>query len=147
MHDGLVLGYANLAEPAIEEGIRRLARALEELPGRGPRKPPTNLRTPRPRMGACLRDLPAGPVVHERWWRDREVVLEIQPRWRFSRARTRGDGATRRHAAERTLGSKQPAIFALVAIRERAVALERLRRASGDLRAPRAARVRTARPK
>ena len=30
--DGLVLGYANLAEPAIEEGIRRLARALEELP-------------------------------------------------------------------------------------------------------------------
>ena len=26
--DGLVLGYANLAEPAIEEGIRRLARAL-----------------------------------------------------------------------------------------------------------------------
>jgi GntR family transcriptional regulator/MocR family aminotransferase len=29
--DGLVLGYANLAEPAIEEGIRRLARALEEL--------------------------------------------------------------------------------------------------------------------
>ncbi len=33
MHDGLVLGYANLAEPAIEEGIRRLARALEELPG------------------------------------------------------------------------------------------------------------------
>jgi GntR family transcriptional regulator/MocR family aminotransferase len=32
VHDGLVLGYANLAEPAIEEGIRRLARALEELP-------------------------------------------------------------------------------------------------------------------
>ncbi len=30
--DGLVLGYANLAEPAIEEGIRRLARALAELP-------------------------------------------------------------------------------------------------------------------
>jgi GntR family transcriptional regulator/MocR family aminotransferase len=30
--DGLVLGYANLAEPAIEEGIRRLARALEEIP-------------------------------------------------------------------------------------------------------------------
>jgi GntR family transcriptional regulator/MocR family aminotransferase len=29
--DGLVLGYANLAEPAIEEGIRRLAGALEEL--------------------------------------------------------------------------------------------------------------------
>ena len=28
--DGLVLGYANLAEPAIEEGIRRLALALEE---------------------------------------------------------------------------------------------------------------------
>jgi len=26
--DGLVLGYANLAEPAIEEGVRRLARAL-----------------------------------------------------------------------------------------------------------------------
>jgi GntR family transcriptional regulator / MocR family aminotransferase len=33
VHDGLVLGYANLAEPAIDEGIRRLARALEELPG------------------------------------------------------------------------------------------------------------------
>ena len=31
VHDGLVLGYANLAEPAIEEGIRRLAAALEEL--------------------------------------------------------------------------------------------------------------------
>jgi len=30
--DGLVLGYANLAEPAIEEGIRRLALALEETP-------------------------------------------------------------------------------------------------------------------
>jgi GntR family transcriptional regulator/MocR family aminotransferase len=26
--DGLVLGYANLAEPAIDEGVRRLARAL-----------------------------------------------------------------------------------------------------------------------
>jgi GntR family transcriptional regulator/MocR family aminotransferase len=36
VHDGLVLGYANLAEPAIEEGIRRLAAALGELP------PPTN---------------------------------------------------------------------------------------------------------
>jgi GntR family transcriptional regulator/MocR family aminotransferase len=32
VHDGLVLGYANLAEPAIEEGIRRLALALGELP-------------------------------------------------------------------------------------------------------------------
>jgi len=31
IHDGLVLGYANLAEPAIEEGIRRLARALAEM--------------------------------------------------------------------------------------------------------------------
>ena len=31
VHDGLILGYANLAEPAIEEGIRRLARALEEV--------------------------------------------------------------------------------------------------------------------
>jgi GntR family transcriptional regulator/MocR family aminotransferase len=39
VHDGLVLGYANLAEPAIEEGIRRLGLALEELPG-GPA--PTN---------------------------------------------------------------------------------------------------------
>jgi len=29
-HAGLVLGYASLAEPAIEEGIRRLALALEE---------------------------------------------------------------------------------------------------------------------
>jgi len=32
VHDELVLGYANLAEPAIEEGIRRLAEALAELP-------------------------------------------------------------------------------------------------------------------
>lgn len=32
LDDGLVLGYANLAEPAIEEGIRRLAVALAELP-------------------------------------------------------------------------------------------------------------------
>jgi GntR family transcriptional regulator/MocR family aminotransferase len=39
VHDGLVLGYANLAEPAIDEGIRRLARALEEVPD-GPA--PTN---------------------------------------------------------------------------------------------------------
>jgi GntR family transcriptional regulator/MocR family aminotransferase len=29
--DALVLGYANLSEPAIEEGIHRLAEALEEL--------------------------------------------------------------------------------------------------------------------
>jgi len=35
--DGLVLGYANLAEPAIEEGIRRLARALT-APGPAPTK-------------------------------------------------------------------------------------------------------------
>jgi GntR family transcriptional regulator/MocR family aminotransferase len=33
VHDGLVLGYANLTEPAIEEGIRRLSRALEGLAG------------------------------------------------------------------------------------------------------------------
>jgi DNA-binding transcriptional MocR family regulator len=32
VHDDLVLGYANLAESAIDEGIRWLARALEELP-------------------------------------------------------------------------------------------------------------------
>jgi GntR family transcriptional regulator / MocR family aminotransferase len=32
VEDGLILGYANLAEPAIEEGIRRLAAALAELP-------------------------------------------------------------------------------------------------------------------
>ncbi|HET6448562.1 MAG TPA: PLP-dependent aminotransferase family protein [Conexibacter sp.] len=30
-HDGLVLGYANLSEQAIDEGIRRLAQALEEV--------------------------------------------------------------------------------------------------------------------
>jgi GntR family transcriptional regulator/MocR family aminotransferase len=30
--DGLVLGYANLAEPAIEEGIRLLALALTDMP-------------------------------------------------------------------------------------------------------------------
>jgi GntR family transcriptional regulator / MocR family aminotransferase len=34
--DGLVLGYANLAEPAIEEGVRRLAEAIAELPRRPP---------------------------------------------------------------------------------------------------------------
>jgi DNA-binding transcriptional MocR family regulator len=33
VHDGLVLGYANLSESAIEEGIRRLAGALEGLSG------------------------------------------------------------------------------------------------------------------
>ena len=37
LDDGLVLGYANLAEPAIEEGIRRLARALT-APGPAPTK-------------------------------------------------------------------------------------------------------------
>jgi GntR family transcriptional regulator/MocR family aminotransferase len=31
VHDGLVLGYANLSEAAIEEGIRRLALALAEV--------------------------------------------------------------------------------------------------------------------
>ncbi len=30
--DALVLGYAGLSEPAIEEGVRRLAEVLEELP-------------------------------------------------------------------------------------------------------------------
>jgi len=35
LDDGLVLGYANLAEPAIEEGIRRLARALESATNDG----------------------------------------------------------------------------------------------------------------
>ncbi len=30
-HDGLVLGYANLSEPAIAEGIRRLALAVGEV--------------------------------------------------------------------------------------------------------------------
>jgi GntR family transcriptional regulator/MocR family aminotransferase len=29
--DGLVMGYANLSEPAIEEGVRRLAEVLDEL--------------------------------------------------------------------------------------------------------------------
>ena len=31
VHDGLVLGYADLTEPAIEEGIRRLGAALAEV--------------------------------------------------------------------------------------------------------------------
>ena len=31
VHDGLILGYANLAEPAIAEGIRRLSLALGEI--------------------------------------------------------------------------------------------------------------------
>jgi DNA-binding transcriptional MocR family regulator len=30
LHEGLVLGYANLPEPAIEEGVRRLSLALRE---------------------------------------------------------------------------------------------------------------------
>jgi len=30
--DALVLGYGGLSEPAIEEGIRRLAEVLDELP-------------------------------------------------------------------------------------------------------------------
>ena len=50
LDDGLVLGYANLAEPAIEEGVRRLALALEDL------------------VGGAGRD--------ERRRRDREVVAE-----------------------------------------------------------------------
>ncbi len=29
--DALVMGYANLSEPAIEEGVRRLAAVLAEL--------------------------------------------------------------------------------------------------------------------
>ncbi len=37
VHDAVVLGYANLSEPAIEEGIRRLALALEECPPPGGR--------------------------------------------------------------------------------------------------------------
>jgi GntR family transcriptional regulator / MocR family aminotransferase len=37
VHDGLILGYANLAEPAIAEGVRRLALALEELEEAPPR--------------------------------------------------------------------------------------------------------------
>jgi GntR family transcriptional regulator / MocR family aminotransferase len=39
VHDGLVLGYASLSEPAIEEGIGRLAAALEDCraaAGEGP---------------------------------------------------------------------------------------------------------------
>ncbi|MGO8904875.1 MAG: PLP-dependent aminotransferase family protein [Solirubrobacteraceae bacterium] len=39
VHDGLVLGYANLVEPAIEEGIRLLAGALAEM---SPEVAPTN---------------------------------------------------------------------------------------------------------
>ena len=46
--DGVVLGYANLTEPAIEEGIRRLAAAVAEVEGRrgagGPRIAPAGLR-------------------------------------------------------------------------------------------------------
>jgi GntR family transcriptional regulator / MocR family aminotransferase len=34
--DDLVLGYANLAEPAIEEGIRRLGEVIKRLPGSPP---------------------------------------------------------------------------------------------------------------
>jgi len=37
VHDAVVLGYANLSEPAIEEGIRRLALALAECPAPGAR--------------------------------------------------------------------------------------------------------------
>jgi DNA-binding transcriptional MocR family regulator len=29
--DALVMGYANLSEPAIDEGVRRLAEVLREL--------------------------------------------------------------------------------------------------------------------
>jgi GntR family transcriptional regulator/MocR family aminotransferase len=35
-HDGLILGYANLTESGIEEGVRRLAEALDECSGRPP---------------------------------------------------------------------------------------------------------------
>ncbi len=34
-HDGLILGYANLPEAAIEEGVRRLAEAYATVTGSG----------------------------------------------------------------------------------------------------------------
>jgi GntR family transcriptional regulator / MocR family aminotransferase len=34
LDDGVVLGYANLAEPAIDEGVRLLSLALEDLPAK-----------------------------------------------------------------------------------------------------------------
>jgi len=45
--DGLILGYANLPEPAIEEGVRRLGEAYAEVAGtraaaRGPGRSRTN---------------------------------------------------------------------------------------------------------
>jgi hypothetical protein len=55
--DGLILGYANLTESAIEEGIRRLASALEECA--------------RPRLG--------GPSAIERANRAREGVRGLSP--------------------------------------------------------------------
>jgi GntR family transcriptional regulator/MocR family aminotransferase len=39
--DGLVLGYASLTESSIEEGIRRLAQALEDCPARPPAATPS----------------------------------------------------------------------------------------------------------
>ncbi len=67
-------------------------------------------------------------LTYERRWCDREVMLEdpVGDPAVLQDAHPRGDRATRRHAAERVLGSEHPPVFALVAIRERAVALEGL---------------------
>ena len=97
VHDGLVLGYANLAEPAIEEGVRRLSRALAAI--RASARGDEGRR--------CYRQ-----VVAERPRGDRAI---------FDPHRERGDGAARHHASHGALDAEQPAVFALVGIREGAV--------------------------
>ena len=101
--DGLVLGYANLAEPAIEEGIRRLALALAELPPGAGRRRTTAARS----RGSGRR-----PSAVRR---------------RLSKARTSCvDRAARRDLADRALHGQQPAELALVRVGEGAVARQRL---------------------
>ena len=113
VHDGLVLGYANLAEPAIEEGIRRLARG-------------------RSRSSSWHRRA-ASPRTRRR---DREVVVEHPVRQAPALERADDRGAARRggHLPDGALGVQQPAELALVARRRRRrsgrSACSRLRRPS-----------------
>ena len=92
--DGLVLGYANLAEPAIEEGIRLLALALADLPRR---RRPTN-------DGGAIAE-----VVRERPARQ-AAALEGPHDGRR--------GAAGRDLADRPLHGQQPAEFARVGVGE-----------------------------
>ena len=118
--DGLVLGYANLAEPAIEEGIRRLALALEE-----------RCRRPGARRTRAARSPGSGENAQ-------------RVRRRLSNARTSAVAARLGVIwPDRPLDRQQPAEFPRVGVREGARSGPAPARACGARRAPRAARART----